>query len=315
MRKKIFIAFVLAAALAFCGCGMREVSESKSSGVQTESASEIPDYSGLSESDIAGISTCEVSSLDEVSAEVMPDYDGIPYYEVNDNEPFFDDDEITDESFEEFSELDDLGRCGTAVACVGQDIMPTEEREDISSVHPSGWTSGLEAGEWNRCHLIGYQLTGENANEENLITGTRYLNVEGMLPFENEVADYVDSTDNHVMYRVTPVFDGDNLVCSGVLMEAASVEDDGDGLSFNVYCYNVQPDVEIDYATGESYEIVDEEESSESQTYILNTRSKKFHKESCSAVGSMSKKNKKEYHGSREELIKEGYTSCGECGA
>lgn len=316
MRKRIIIAVILVIALSFGGCDTYELFGKDAVSAQTETANnEVPDYDGLSEGDVAGLSSCEISSYDDISADVIPDYEGIPYYTINDNEPFFDENEITDVSFEEFSELDSLGRCGTALACIGSDIMPTEAREDISSVHPSGWTSGSEPGEWNRCHLIGFQLTGENANEENLITGTRYMNVEGMLPFENEVAEYVDATDNHVMYRVTPVFDGDNLVCSGVVIEASSVEDNGDGVSFNVYCYNVQPDVEIDYATGASYETATEDNSSETQTYILNTKSKRFHKESCTAVGKMSKKNKKEYHGSRNELIKEGYKPCGECGA
>ncbi len=193
------------------------------------------------------------------SQDDIPPYSGEPYVAVNDNVPFFTDGEITDESFEYYSPLDILGRCGAAVACVGRDLMPTGERGNISAVKPSGWQSvryDFVDGEslYNRCHLLGYQLTGENANEQNLITGTRYMNVDGMLPFENMVADYVKETNNHVMYRVTPIFDGTELVARGVLMEAYSVEDGGDGVEFCVYCYNVQPGVTIDYATGDSEE-------------------------------------------------------------
>ena len=165
---------------------------------------------------------------------------------------------MTSESFEYYSDLDELGRCGTAYSSVGTDLMPTEKRGSISKVKPSGWQVSkydFVDGKYlyNRCHLIGYQLTAENANEKNLITGTRYLNVDGMLPFENLVADYVKETENHVLYRVTPVFEGNNLVASGVLMEAESVEDAGDGVEYCVYVYNVQPGVEIDYATGENH--------------------------------------------------------------
>lgn len=189
----------------------------------------------------------------------IPEYSGEPYSIINNNIPFFT--ETTTECFEEYPELDSLGRCGAAYACVGIDTMPTEERESISEVKPSGWHNKpydfVDGGYvYNRCHLIGFQLTGENANERNLVTGTRYMNVKGMLPFENEVADYIASTGNHVMYRVTPVFEGDNLVCSGVLMEAYSVEDDGAGVRFCVFCFNVQPGVSIDYKTGENMEDV-----------------------------------------------------------
>ena len=317
MKKGFLIAFLLTAAVAIAGCGEFASLGIENSTLKTAvSSDEIPDYSGLSTDDVDGLSTAEINNYDDIAADIIPDYEGVPYYTINDNKPFFTEDEITDESFEEFSELDSLGRCGAAVACIGSDLMPTEERTDISEVHPSGWTSGLEPGEWNRCHLIGFQLSGENANEENLITGTRYMNVEGMLPFENEVADYIDATDNHVMYRVTPVFDGDNLVCNGVVIEADSVEDGGDGVSFNVFCYNVQPDVEIDYSTGESwYEDSTDDGESNTQTYILNTKSKRFHKEDCEAVNTMSEKNKQEYHGNRSDLIKKGYKPCGTCGA
>ena len=198
--------------------------------------------------------------------------------------------------------------------------MPTEDRESISSVTPSGWINVEYDGQYlyNRCHLIGFQLTGENANERNLITGTRYMNVDGMLPFENLVADYVKETDNHVLYRVTPIFEGDNLVASGVLMEALSMEDDGEGVCFNVYVYNVQPGIAIDYATGESRAEGDEAPAEDTQTpaettYILNTSSKKFHLPDCSGVDSMNPANRQTYVGSREALLDEGYSHCGQC--
>ena len=189
--------------------------------------------------------------------DIIPEYSGDPYVTVYGNEPTFTKAELTTVSFESYSSLDSLGRCSTAVASIGTDLMPTEERDSISSVKPSGWQSvtyDIVDGNYlyNRCHLIGYQLTAENANEKNLITGTRYLNVEGMLPFENMVADFIEETQYHVLYRVTPIYDGDNLVASGVLMEAQSVEDDGEGISFCVYCYNVQPGIDIDYSNGDS---------------------------------------------------------------
>lgn len=198
----------------------------------------------------------------------IPEYSGEPYVIINNNAPEFTNSEFTTESFETYSELDDLGRCGTAYANIGQDLMPTEERGSIGQIKPTGWhTVKYDCVDgnylYNRCHLIGYQLTAENANEQNLITGTRYLNTEGMLPFENMVADYIKETGNHVLYRVTPVFDSENLVASGVQIEAQSVEDNGDGIEFNVYCYNVQPGIEIDYVTGESQLIEDSAETTE----------------------------------------------------
>ncbi|MDO4618531.1 MAG: DNA/RNA non-specific endonuclease [Clostridia bacterium] len=197
-------------------------------------------------------------AADVNSIENLPPFDGeTPYVVINENNPAFDEDEITNKSFEEYSNLDHLGRVGTATACIGKDIMPTEERGSIGSVKPSGWHTvkyDIVDGKYlyNRCHLIGFQLTGENANEKNLATGTRFLNTEGMLPFENMVADYVKETGNHVMYRVTPYYDGDNLLASGFGIEALSVEDGGEGICFNIYAYNVQPGIEIDYKTGES---------------------------------------------------------------
>ena len=233
-------------------------------------------------------------------------YQGEPYVVINDNTPVFNDADFTTISFESYGELDELGRC---------------------EVKPTGWqTAKYDSVDgkylYNRCHLIGYQLTGENANEKNLITGTRYLNVDGMLPFENMVADYIKETNNHVLYRVTPVFSGDNLVASGVHMEAKSVEDNGDGILFNVYCFNAQPGIAIDYATGNSHLdnsiVADASKSTTAaeanvQTYVLNTNTKKFHKESCNSAKSMDASNKKIYTGSRQEIIDMGYEACGVC--
>lgn len=187
----------------------------------------------------------------------IPAYSGNAYVAINDNKPNFSESDFSTNSWEKYSPLDDLGRCGVAFANVGTDLMPTDNRGDIASVKPTGWHSvkyDIVDGKYlyNRCHLIGYQLTAENANKNNLITGTRYLNVTGMLPFENMVADYVKETNNHVLYRVTPIFEGNDLVAKGVQMEAKSVEDNGEGIEFNVFIYNVQPGITIDYATGDS---------------------------------------------------------------
>ena len=254
-------------------------------------------------------------------------YQGEPYVVINDNNPDFTEADMTTASFESYGELDGLGRCTTAFANIGKDLMPTEKRGSIGEVKPTGWQMAKYDNVdgkylYNRCHLIGYQLTGENANAKNLITGTRYLNVDGMLPFENMVADYIKETGNHVLYRVTPVFSGDNLVASGVHMEAESVEDNGDGILFNVYCFNAQPGIAIDYATGDSHQddsiVADASKSTTAadanvQTYILNTNTKKFHKESCNSAKSMDASNKKIYTGSRQELIDMGYEACGVC--
>ena len=275
------------------------------------------------------------SSTVQFDLSAVPAYSGQAYVPINDNIPFFADGEITTESFESYSPLDSMGRCGVAYASVGQDLMQTEDRGSIGQVKPTGWhTVKYDNVDgkylYNRCHLIGYQLTAENANEENLITGTRYLNIEGMLPFENMVADYVKETGNHVMYRVTPVFEGDNLVASGVLMEGKSVEDDGDGVLFCVYAYNVQPDISIDYATGESSyigtaasetqteaETLSKETVQEpvptGETYILNTSTKKFHRPGCSSVGQMKESNKEEFTGSRDDVVARGYDPCKRC--
>ena len=257
----------------------------------------------------------------------IPDYDGKAYVELNGNVPEFSESEKTSsESFEEYGKLDLLGRCTYAVSCIGKDLMPTEKRGSIGSVKPSGWHISkydFVDGKYlyNRCHLIGYQLTAENANERNLITGTRYLNVEGMLPFENDVADYIEITNNHVYYKVTPIFEGNNLVANGVQMQAYSVEDNGQGISFNVYCYNVQPGVAIDYATGDNQAVASSSASvtstssdeADKKTYIVNTKTKKFHNPDCDGAKKMSSSNKKKYKGTRDSLISNGYSPCQKC--
>lgn len=266
------------------------------------------------------------ATMESFSSGDIPEYTGSPYVVINNNNPFFTEGDFSKESFETYSDLDDLGRCGPAFSNIGTDLMPTEKRGNIGQVKPSGWHTvkyDFVDGKYlyNRCHLIGYQLTAENANKKNLITGTRSMNVDGMLPFENMVADYIKETKNHVLYRVTPIFIGDNLVASGVLMEAQSVEDEGEGILFNVFVYNVQPGVAIDYETGESW--LADSGTSETErkkadavkenTYILNTNSHKFHDPSCSGVDKMKEENKETYTGSRDELIEQGYSPCGIC--
>lgn len=329
--------------------------------VQTESAENDPgdeteiQAAAQVQSDDSKQKVVHTGTASAFNAADVPAYSGKPYTAVNNNEPYFTSDNLTTEAFENYSELDALGRCGVAYANVCLETMPTEKRGSISEVKPTGWHSvkydNVDGKSlYNRCHLIGYQLTAENANQQNLITGTRYLNVDGMLPFENMVADYVKETDNHVLYRVTPIFTGDNLVADGVLMEGYSVEDEGDGICFCVYAYNVQPGITIDYATGDSW-LSSEQGNSDSSSggnsavsqsaadksgtqqaavqtesvketsapvstgteYILNTNTKKFHYPSCSSVKQMKASNKKEYTGSRDDLIAQGYDPCKKC--
>lgn len=228
--------------------------------VQVQAGETQTDDTQMSSEEAASLAETHINTaLEAFASETIPEYSGNPYVELNGNLPYFTDEELSTTAFELYSELDSLGRCGAAYANVCKEIMPTEERGSIGMVKPAGWHTVkydciADRYLYNRCHLIGYQLAGENANEKNLITGTRYLNVDGMLPFENEVADYVNDTDNHVLYRVTPVFSGDNLLASGVIIEAKSVEDNGAGVQFNVYCYNVQPGISIDYIDGQSWE-------------------------------------------------------------
>ena len=306
--KKIYV-FLLGLILCLNGC----VGQVQTSTNTATNIVEIEKESDISLNDVPEYS---------VSLDNIPEYNGTPYIEINNNIPYFTESDLTVESYESYSELDALGRCGTAMACVGKDLMPTEDRESISEIKPSGWINKdygdlVDGGYlYNRCHLIGFQLTGENANEKNLITGTRYMNTEGMLPFENMVADYIKETNNHVLYRVTPIYDSDNLIANGVLMEARSIEDDE--ILFNVYCYNVQPGVTIDYETGDNWEdnsFVQETEkiSNEQTNYILNTNTMKFHYPNCNSVQDMNKDNKEEYTGTRDELINKGYSPCGNC--
>lgn len=287
----------------------------------------------------------------------VPQYKDKPYVTVNNNNPFFDVHNYAATSFEYYSPLDNLSRCGICMACVGPDLMPTEARGEIGSVKPSGWQTVRyddiieDKYLYNRCHLIAYQLSGENANVCNLVTGTRYLNTEGMFPFENKTANYVLSTHNHVIYRVTPVFVENELVCRGVLMEAYSLEDKGDGICFNVFCYNVQPGIEINYSNGESKAIGTTTTTTTETTtttkittkltttkvttttkattakpivvtttyiqsgskYVANTNSHVFHYASCSSVNKMKESNKWYFNGSRDELIRQGYTPCQKC--
>lgn len=277
-----------------------------------------PQGQGATDAD-AGTGSADVVS-ESVKLPNAAQASGEPYQVVNNNEPDFSEEEITTESFEQYAELDELDRCGAALACVGTDLMPMEKRGNISRVKPTGWHStryGFIDGNnlYNRCHLIAYQLSGENANEKNLITGTRYMNVSGMLPFEEQVGDYVRETGNHVMYRVTPVFLGDNLVADGVQMEALSVEDGGEGVSYNVYVFNIQPGVEIDYATGESKESgqQDAAEDGKGSSYVLNTNTKKFHLPDCGSAQQIQEGNREEFTGDRQQLIERGYEPCGSC--
>ena len=254
---------------------------------------------------------------DPVVLSEIPAYSGEPYVIVNDNMPVFG--EITSEigAFEEYGDLDELGRATYALSCVRPLLMPRGERENISEVKPTGWQTTkydfIDGGNlYNRCHLIAYQLTGENANEKNLITGTRYMNTEGMISFEEKIAAYVKETDNGVLYRATPIYEGNELIARGVQLEAWSLEDNGAGICFNVFCYNVQPGIEIDYATGESHEI-DFSCEHEAQLLVLNTNTGKFHDADCDGIDDIKEENRQEFTCCPEELIAKGYEACGSC--
>lgn len=373
--KYMIICLFIALSLAGCATGQTTADDTTTTAIETQG-----DTQNAEEQDIADVeNTVAIDNTDSdaqsgkgllgtsrsdesVSLADIPDYDGTPYIQLENNTPDFTEDEkeVT-EAFETYSELDSLGRCGQAYANICPEIQPTEERGAIGNVRPSGWHTvkynDLIDGNYlyNRCHLIAYCLAGENANEKNLITGTRYLNIEGMLPFEEMINDYVDKTGNHVLYRVTPIFDGDNLVASGVEMEGWSVEDEGAGICFHVYCYNVQPGIGINYADGTSWESTSDERvnarksgnteqengmaydasaeqpaaeiqghtqnlepigdsrNEATQTYILNTNTKKIHRPTCSSVDQMKEKNKQTYEGTVEELENMGYTPCKKC--
>ena len=351
------LAGVLLVAVALSGCRQAQAYEQAST-AKIETAA-MPSQKASTESSDAGdekeYPLTEESDLteEEFTLAMVPEYSGNAYADINDDIPFFSEDELTAETFQEYWPLDELGRCSGAFACIGPESLPTEPRENISMIEPTGWHSvqyeGIDRGYlYNRCHLIGYQLTGQSANEKNLITGTRYMNVEGMLPFENSVEMYVEGTGNHVLYRVRPYYNGDELLATGVLMEAKSIEDPL--VQFCAFCYNVQPGIEIDYATGfskanettdseEVLAIVSDPETGDSEsvtrsvedevvadegkeeaseepaeiTYVLNTNTKKFHMPYCSSVKDIKDKNKKETTMSREEIISQGYQPCKRC--
>ena len=296
----------------------------------------IPDQTTAATTTTATTTTAATPPSAE-SPDGIPAYAGYAYVNVANGVPTFTAEEIAEAagSYEFFSELDALGRCGYVEASVGVDLMPTEERGSIGMVKPSGWQTAkydIVSGKYlyNRCHLIGFQLTGENANEKNLITGTRYLNIDGMLPFENMIASYVKDTENHVLFRVTPVYVGNELVARGLIMEAYSVEDEGDGVCFHVYVYNVQPGITINYADGTSYlsteppittaqppvtevPAVPEAPAEEVKTYVVNTNTDKFHLQSCQYANSMKPENRDEITATRSDLIEAGYDPCGSC--
>lgn len=271
--------------------------------------------------------SCNVSVPNNSPSDSDLVYTGVAFTEQNGSVPVFSDAEKTTTPYEKYSELDELGRCGVAIAVLGLETMPAkdEERGSISNVTPSGWVQAkydiVDGGYlYNRAHMIGWQLSAENDNKKNLITGTRYFNVEGMLPFENMVADYIRETNNHVAYRVTPVYDGNNLVCNGVIMEAWSIEDNGEGICFNVLVHNVQPGIQINYATGESWltgetppENTTPKPEAKPDYYVLNISSKKIHYPTCSYAEKLKEDNKSEYTGNIQDLINEGYTTCGVC--
>ena len=261
----------------------------------------------------------EPQVMPETTLDQVPAYSGEPFVVLEGNMPRFQSEEYVTKSYETYGDLDALNRCTYTMACIGRDLMPTEERENIGMIRPTGWVTAkydFVDGKYlyNRCHLIGFQLTGENANERNLITGTRYMNVDGMLPFENMVADYIKETGNHVLYRVIPIFEGDNQVASGVTMEAWSVEDNGEGICFYVYAYNVQPGVQIDYTTGESRlaePVVGEGE--DVKTYVVNTGSGKFHDGTCPQAISIKPENKESFETTRSQMLAWSFVPAGCC--
>ena len=293
----------------------------------------VPESAGAAEGNGSGPAP-EAPELTWVDDLDIPEYSGKAYAVVNGNQPFFDTEQIAEGSYEIYYQLDSLGRCTLADAVVGPDIMADGRRGSISEIKPTGWHTDRYSfvdGEalFNRCHLIAHYLTGEDANPRNLVTGTRYMNTEGMNALENMVGDYIRETGNHVRYRVTPVWTGDNLICDGLLVEAWSVEDEGEDICFCIYAYNVQPGIVIDYRTGDNYaesgEIPtqqDQQEPSYAQYltdedvtghYVLNIKKKKFHLPDCEGAEDIAEDNRKDYYGSRNELVEEGYVPCGGC--
>lgn len=338
-RYTSILAIILSMLLVLSGCGTANIQSSNEQPIQESSTQNIQtDYENTENKQSVSVKETPTPKVTPQKFDIssVPKYSGNPYVAINNNVPFFTEADLTTEPFEIFSNLDNLGRCGVAYANVCTELMPTEDRGSIGMVKPSGWHSvryenvdGLYL--YNRCHLLGFQLTGENANERNLITGTRYMNINGMLPFENMVADYVKETNNHVLLRVTPIFGGNNLLASGVLMEALSMEDNGDGICFNVFCYNVQPGIIIDYSDGSnkaadgsapygSSAAVANKQNNTTQnvttttdaSYIGNKNTKKFHHSYCISVKQMKDTNKVHLN-SREQAINLGYDPCGNC--
>ena len=273
--------------------------------------------SGCSTAESEPAGTNNTNDKTQLITENIPDYTDKIYVEINGNKAeFSDEDKKRTDAFEQYSDLDELGRCGAAYANICKELMPTEKRGSIGMIKPSGWQLAKYDSVdgkylYNRSHLIGFQLAGENANEKNLITGTRYFNVEGMLPFENEVAEYVKETNNHVLYRVTPIFKDTELVARGVKIEAYSVEDSGKGVEFNVFVYNVQPDITINYQDGTSSgsgQIVDgvvkDNEEHDSEAVIGNKNTKVYHDNDC---GSLPKEDNRIYFDSAGEAENAGY--------
>lgn len=336
-RKAFWLSLLCALALLVCGCDFTAlVPPSDECTLHTDiNADEKCDECG------ADLKTSDENNENSepstpISLDNIPEFDGVnPYVVINNGQPFFTADELKTTSFESYAELDSLGRCGITLASIGIDIMPTEDRGSIGMVKPSGWHTikyDIVDGKflYNRCHLIGFQLTGENANRQNLITGTKYMNVDGMLPFENQVADYVKETENHVMYRVTPIFKGSELVARGVLIEAYSVEDNGKGICFCVYVYNNQPGIIINYANGDSRLDDGTEFPSSPDTdtqppedtipdtdkniYIINKSTKKVHTEECTYAKNTKEENKEIYEGYLDDLLCDGhFSACKVC--
>lgn len=339
--KRRFGAFLLVCLLVFFGACATLEPAPDTTATTTTSATTVPPTTGTTQT-ISTVTTTTVGAPPATTTTTttaapitnaylsdraatwndIPAYTGDSFSIVQEGKPFFTAADITTQVFELYSNLDSLGRCGVAYACCGTALMPTGERGNISNVKPSGWKQAqydFVDGRYlyNRCHLIGWQLSGEDANRGNLITGTRFMNTEGMLPFENMVADYIKETDNHVMYRVTPWFYQNELVARGVQIEAYSVEDGGEGVCFNVFCHNVQPGVTLHYATGdstrESAPTTTTTTTAAGSTYVLNTNSKKIHHPSCGSVKSIKPQNKQEYVGQLADLLAMGYSTCGNC--
>lgn len=348
-RSLAFAACALITLMCLTGCDLAGTATAASSAAPSFSSA--PAYTAAAnrtpepektESSSFGVSASPTPSASSNTETTEADltllkYSGKPYAVVNGGIPSFS--QTGTASWERYGELDRLGRCTAAEACIGMDIMPALTRGPIGQIKPTGWHTAkydFVDGKYlyNRCHLIGFQLTGENANERNLITGTRYLNTKGMLPFENMVADYIKDTGNHVMYRCTPVFAGNELVARGVHLEAYSVEDKGDGICFNVFIFNVQPGVKIDYLTGES-SLENENtappptpkpsvtpkptpksspsSTAQAQSYVLNTKTHVFHYASCRHVSSIKDANRENFTSSRGALINDGFKPCGSC--